>query len=167
MEKFNLVLTSNGFNNNSERSKEIDELFKEITENKKVILIVNATKTGSNFVSRKDVKDNFEKVGAKVVDVVEINSNNVNSIFDYDVIYGMGGDIKPLLEDFQECNFREHLIKFLKNGIYIGESAGSIVLSDDVKWCYNIKKGRVKIEKISIKGYTYSIFMFILYITCY
>ena len=140
MDKFNIVLTSNGFNN-SLRSEEIDILFKEITENKKVLIIANATKTGHNVRSRKDAKENLERVGARVVDVIEIDNNNLRTIFDYDVLYVMGGDIKPLLEDFQEINFRDYLLRFLQTGIYIGESAGSIVLCDNVKWRYDIKKG--------------------------
>ena len=141
MKNFNLILTSNGFINTSPRSQEIDTLFKKVAENKKVLLIVNATKTGSNTVSRQDVKVNFENVGASVVDTIEVDSKNLHTIFEYDVIYGMGGNVKPLLEDLQACNFRDNLIKFLKKGIYIGESAGSIILADDVKWLYDIKKG--------------------------
>jgi len=141
MKTFNIILTSNGFINTSPRSQAIDNIFKEVAQNKKVLLIVNATKTGSNYVSRQDVKANFENVGASVVDTIEVDSRNVNTIFDYDVIYGMGGDVKPLLEDLHAYNFRDNLIKFLEKGIYIGESAGSIILADDVKWLYDIKKG--------------------------
>ena len=141
MIKFNVVLTSNGFNNSSVRSKEQDELFEQIAKNKKVLLVVNATKTGSNVNAKKDVKVNFEKVGASIVDLIEIDSSNVENIYKYDVIYGMGGDITPLLEDTRKCDFRKYLIKFLKNGIYIGESAGSIVLAEDVKWYYDVKRG--------------------------
>lgn len=141
MVKFNVVLTSNGFNNSSVRSKEQDELFEQIAKNKKVLLVVNATKTGSNVNAKKDVKVNFEKVGASIVDLIEIDSSNVENIYKYDVIYGMGGDITPLLEDTRKCDFRKYLIKFLKNGIYIGESAGSIVLAEDVKWYYDVKRG--------------------------
>ena len=54
MKKFNLVLISNGFNDNSYRSEEIENLFEKITKDKKVLLNLNATKEGSNYNLRKD-----------------------------------------------------------------------------------------------------------------
>ncbi len=32
-------------------------------------------------------------------------------------------------------------MQFLKNGVYIGESAGSMILCEDLKWAYTVKKG--------------------------
>lgn len=141
MEKFNIVLTSSGFINTNKRSDKIDSLFKEISKCKDVLLITNATKTGSNLSAKTDVMENFEKVGARIVHSLDIDKSNIQKILDYDVIYGMGGNVRPLIEDLRDCNFREYFINFLKNGIYIGESAGSIILSKDIKWCYDIKKG--------------------------
>lgn len=141
MDKFNVIITSNGFINESPRSKEIDELFVKVAKGKKVLLVVNATRLGSNVRAKTDVKENFENIGASVVDLLEVHSDNVEQIQNYDVIYGMGGNVTPMLEDFAECNFRKHLLTFLKKGIYIGESAGSIILAEDVEWCYDIKRG--------------------------
>lgn len=53
----------------------------------------------------------------------------------------MGGDPRPLIEDMKECHFREKLEKFLKAGVYIGESAGSMALCDNLQWVWEIKKG--------------------------
>lgn len=136
-----ILLTSNGFLNTSTRSDEIDELLKAIAKDKKVLLIVNATKDGANYIARKDVKENFEKIGAKLVDIIEINKENVTNILNYDVIYGMGGNPMILNDDLYESNFKQYIVPFLKTGIYIGESAGSIVLCDNIKWVCDIKKG--------------------------
>lgn len=153
MDKFNIILTSNGFNNNQERSIKIEHLFEKIAKHKNILLIVNATKTGDNYNSIEDIKINFENIGANKVDIIEIDNNNVEKILEYDIIYGVGGDVKELLEDLQKCNFREYLLKFLQKGIYIGESAGSIVLANDIKWCYDIKKGtKPKYDK-TLKSY--------------
>ena len=137
----NILLTSNGFHNKTKRSKEIDEVFEKIAKNKSVVIILNATKEGSNVQNINDVKANFEKVGANIVDLLMINTENVAEIFKYDVIYTMGGDPRILLYDFWDCNFKQYLIKFLEKGIYIGESAGSMVLCDNLKWVWDIKKG--------------------------
>lgn len=137
----NILLTSNGFHNETIRSKEIDEVFKKVATNKSVLIVLNATKEGSNVQNINDVKENFEKVRANIVDLIMINKENVEEIFKYDVIYTMGGDPRILLDDFYECDFKQYLIKFLEKGIYIGESAGSIVLCDNLKWVWDIKKG--------------------------
>lgn len=137
----NIILTSNGFHNSSKRSKEIDIMFENVAKGKRVVIILNATKEGSNTQNIEDVKQNFKKIGAKEVKVLTINKENQSEIFKYDVIYTMGGDPRILLEDFNEYNFKSYLIKFLEKGIYIGESAGAMILCDNLKWVWDIKKG--------------------------
>lgn len=137
----NIILTSNGFHNSSKRSKEIDIMFENVAKGKKVVIILNATKEGSNTQNIEDVKQNFKKIGAKEVKLLIINKENQSEIFKYDVIYTMGGDPRILLEDFNEYNFKSYLIKFLEKGIYIGESAGAMILCDNLKWVWDIKKG--------------------------
>lgn len=142
-ENINMILTSNGFHNSSKRSNEIDKLFEEVAKNKKVVIILNATKGGSNVQNIDDVMNNFKKVGAELVNLLMLDKEKKNAceIFKYDVIYVMGGDPRILLDDFWDCNFKIYLIKFLERGIYIGESAGSMVLCDNIKWIWDIKKG--------------------------
>lgn len=139
--KTNIILTSNGFHNSTKRSKEIDEIFKKVAKDKRVVIILNATKEGSNVQNIDDVKKNFETIGAKNVNLLTVDNKNAGEIFKYDVIYTMGGDPRVLLDDFWDCNFKQYLIKFLEKGIYIGESAGSMILCDNVKWIWDIKKG--------------------------
>ena len=144
----NIILTSNGFNNNGKRSKKIEKLFEEISKGKRVLLIGNAAKT-TNINSRKDVKDNFEKIGARQVDLLDIDESNLEKILEYDVIYVLGGDPGELIELNNTSNFKEYIIEFLKKGIYIGESAGSIIMGEDCKWVYDIKKGtKSKYDKV-------------------
>lgn len=136
----NIILTANGFNNNGNRSKKIEELFTGIAKNKKVLLIGNAARY-TNINSRKDVKENFERIGAKEVVLLDLDQNNLENILQYDVIYVLGGDVGELMELNNTTNFKEKIIQFLKKGIYIGESAGSIITGKDCKWIYDIKKG--------------------------
>ena len=138
----NIILTSNGFINSSPRSKEIDELFKKIANGKKVMILGNATLGGSNASQREPVKSNFENVGAKQVDIIDINKDNVNDILKYEVIYVIGGDPRYLLDLVATTNVKEILKQFLKSGgIYIGESAGSMILGNNLKWVWEVKKG--------------------------
>ncbi len=96
----NILLTSNGFHNETERSKEIDEVFKKVAKDKNIVIILNATKEGSNVQNIDAVKENFENVEAKKVDLLMIDKENAGEIFKYDVIYSMGGDPRILLDDF-------------------------------------------------------------------
>lgn len=79
----------------------------------------------------------------------------IESILSYDIIYGLGGNPNHLIELCNNLPLREYMTKFLKKGIYIGESAGTIILCDDLKWLYVIKKGskpKYDVEFDSYKG---------------
>ena len=138
-----IILTSGGFNivNNYVPEENI-KLFKEISDGKKVLIIANAAPEGSgNYIAREDVKKNFLNVGAVQVEVVDLNGDNLDIMFNYDIIYGLGGNLTHLIDLVNNTNFKEVFLKFLENGTYIGESAGSMILADNVKYAYDIKKG--------------------------
>jgi len=152
--KNNVIITSSGFIDSAERSKEIDELYAKLCNGKKVLIIDNAASTpkiSSNYNQRVRVQKNFKNVGAIISDILTINENNTSKILDYDCIYVLGGDIAELVKLVNNTDFKEKLVKFLEKGIYIGESAGSIILSDDVKYIYDLKKGtKPKYDKVLI-----------------
>ena len=138
-----VLVTSGGFNIvNNYVSEENIELFKEISNGKKVLIIANAAPEGTgNYIAREDVKKNFLNVGAVQADVVDLNGNNLDIMFNYDIIYGLGGNLTHLIDLVNNTNFKEVFLKFLEKGTYIGESAGSMILADNVKYAYDIKKG--------------------------
>ena len=155
--KYNLILTSSGFNDiNNYVPEDIKNVYKEISKDKKVMILANAAPIGDgNYNARECVKNNFLSIGAKTSDIVDIDSSNIESILNYDIIYGLGGNPTHLIELCNNLPFREYMIKFLKNGIYIGESAGTIILCDDLKWLYVVKKGskpKYDVELDSYKG---------------
>lgn len=141
--KYNMILTSSGYNDvNNYVSEDMIKLFKSISRNKKIMIISNAAPEGTgNYIARENVKSNFLNIGASKVDIVDINEANIHSILDYDIIYCLGGNPTYLIELNDKLPLKKYLIEFLKQGIYIGESAGSIILCDDLKWVYKIKKG--------------------------
>lgn len=152
---YNILLTSGGFNSvNNYVSDENRELFKKIAYKKKIVIIANAAPEGTgNFIARENVKQNFLSVGAKSVNILDINSVNIKELLEYDIIYGLGGNITYLIELVQKTDLRNILIEFLKKGIYIGESAGSMILCDDLKWAYDIKKGTKKKYDVILDTY--------------
>lgn len=157
MNENNIILTASGYNDiNNFVSEEMKELFCEISENKKVMILANAAPEGTgNYKARGNVRDNFLKSGASYVDTVDITDENMEKMLDYDLIYGLGGDPTYLIELNRNPKFKETLVKFLKKGIYIGESAGSMILCDDLKCYYTLKKGtkpKYDIELDTYKG---------------
>lgn len=152
----NILVTSGGFNSiNNYVSEENIELFKKISNGKKVLIIANAAPPESgNYIARENVKENFLKVGAIKADIVDLNKDNINIILDYDIIYGLGGNVTNLVDLNQTTPFKELLIKFLEKGIYIGESAGSIILSKDTKYIYDIKKGTKPKYDVILNSYS-------------
>lgn len=155
MQDSNIILTSGGFNDLFNFVSEDNvKLFKKISNGKKVLIISNAAPEGTgNYPSIEKIKQNFLSIGAVRVDSAEITNSNTQVLMDYDVIYGAGGDPFYLIELVNKTNFKEHLLKFLENGIYIGESAGSIILCENLEWLYTLKKGTK--PKYDIKLETY------------
>ncbi len=154
---YNMILSSSGYNDiNNYVSEEIIELFKSISKNKKIMILANAAPKGTgNYIARGNVKNNFLNIGASTVDIVDIDESNIHSILDYDIIYGLGGNPTHLIEINNKLPLKKYLTQFLKRGIYIGESAGSIILCDDLKWVYTIKKGtkaKYDVELDTYKG---------------
>lgn len=139
----NIIVTSGGFNTiNNFVSEENIKLFKELSNNKKVMVLANAAPVGTgNYKARDNVKENFINIGAKQVDIIDLDASNLDLILNYDIIYGLGGNLTPLIELNKNPKLKENILEFLENGIYIGESAGSIFLQKDAKYYYDIKKG--------------------------
>lgn len=80
----------------------------------------------------------FENLGAKVTvfDLKDKTQDEVDSVLDTsDIVYVCGGNTFYLLYHMKACNFVSLLSKHLKKGlIYIGSSAGSIVLCPDINF---------------------------------
>ena len=150
----NIIITSSGINTiNCYVSNENMEFFKRISKNKKVMVLANAAPIGDgNYIAREIVKDNFLKYTNKV-DVVVLDDENIDILLEYDIIYVLGGNINNLLKLNNNPKFKNKLLQFLKYGIYIGESCGSIILCDDVKYYYDIKKGTKKKYDVVLDSY--------------
>lgn len=139
MKKGRLILTSCGLIDlcNNQYTKMI---YKNIY-GKKVLFVDNATLTGSNTQNKPVILRNFENFNANVT-VLTLSDQNFKEISNYDVVYFTGGDVAPLLELAQSFDLKTALISYIKDGgVVIGESAGSMFLARDVKWCYEVKKG--------------------------
>ena len=79
----------------------------------------------------------FESLGMNV-DVFDLSNSNAEEVKEKlehtDLVYVDGGNTFYLLEQMKKSGFYEHATELLKNKIYIGSSAGSIVASPDIKF---------------------------------
>ena len=148
-----LILTSCGLIDIS-NVQYLKMLYKNVYD-KKVLFVDNATLTGSNTQNKAIILQNLKNLHAKTT-VLTMTSLNYTEIKNYNVVYFTGGDVTPLLELAQSCNLKEALISYIKGGgIVIGESAGSIFMARDTRWCYDVKRGtkpKYDVELESYKG---------------
>lgn len=136
MEK-NIIYTSSGIIGTNFS----DDFIKQKFANKNVIVIDNGTYGTRNYKVREESVKKFLEYGAKKADLVTIDKKNSHIILEYDICYVMGGSIANLVELVRNTDFREIIEDFLEDGIYIGESAGSILLNKDVEWYFDLKRG--------------------------
>ncbi len=147
-----LILTSSGLIDLNDRQY-IKMLYK-CVYGKKVLFVDNATLTGSNTQNTPTILQNFKNMNANVT-AVTLTSQNYTTITDYDVVYFTGGDVTPLLELAHSCKLKEALLDYLKKGgVVIGESAGSIFMALDTKWCYDVKKGTKPKYDVQLDSYS-------------
>ncbi|MEM7618820.1 MAG: Type 1 glutamine amidotransferase-like domain-containing protein [Pseudomonadota bacterium] len=78
-----------------------------------------------------------------------------NAIQDIDIIYCTGGNTYVLLEWMKKTNFKSTLDSFFeRGGIYIGSSAGSIVIGPDIEFVGDIDdRSKSDITDLSGLGY--------------
>lgn len=133
----NIIATSNGIIGTNFKEEFINNYIK----GKTVIVIDNGTYGTRNYENRQENVSKFMEYGAKTVDLVTIDSSNQDCILKYDVCYMMGGNIANLVELVQKTKIKSILKEFFCTGLYIGESAGSVILDKEVEWYFKLKRG--------------------------
>lgn len=131
----NLILTSTGFDN-----KKIKEKFLEIvnipSDKIKVIFIPTAAITEKQKTVVPLCKNDLLNAGILERNIVTYDLDRIMScdeICNSNAIYVCGGSTQHLLGKINETEFYLPLINFLDNGgVYIGVSAGSIVLAKNL-----------------------------------
>lgn len=113
----------------------------EKTENIKAAIITNA-KDNRDPVESKQKTDSLLAylgdlgVASTLIDLRKLNAQNVVAAFqNYDVIYGHGGNIFNLRQAMAVSGFDVHTHELLEDReiVYLGESAGAIVMGDSLK----------------------------------
>jgi len=142
----NIIITSNGIVGTN-FSKEF--ILKNL-RGKTVLIIDNGAKGTGNEKEISNNVNKFKEYNSSKVDCITLNNKNLDIIFNYNICYFIGGSISNLLDLVQNTNIKEKLNIFLKTGMYIGESAGGIILEKDTKWYFDLKRNP-KLQKVKPK----------------
>ncbi len=151
-----LLLTSSGFTNKSIINAFADLLQKPFSETSLVFIPTASNVEDDDKGWLLDDMNNARKLGLKSFDIVDISAVPQDiweqRITKADVIMVGGGNTYHLMYWINKSGFNEIIGDLLKTKIYVGISAGSMVLSKNLaltqsKKLYYEDKGNVDIEK--------------------
>lgn len=130
-----IVLTSCGIIDNELKSKFYNLLNKDISEIK--LLYITIAVDGEKNTDRTWLEEEYATIldlGIKEENIKEYKYEENTDFEDYDAIYMIGGNTFYLLKELREKKLDEKIIHAINNGvIYIGSSAGSIILGKTIE----------------------------------
>jgi peptidase E len=145
-----LILTSAGFENENIRKLFI-KMFNKDIKTLKVLFIPTAAITDEQKKFIPKCMGDLESSGITKKNIRSYNLDSVityNEIKEYGAIYVCGGDAQHLLEKMVKIGFDKLLLRFFENnGIYIGVSAGSIVMSENMDGNLGYLRCKLKVHQ--------------------
>jgi len=152
MNKGFLLLTSTGLT-----SPHIYEKFRSIVANPKnqsVAIITTAAEGKENNKYSQLAKKQFESLGFASVDFIDLETQPEKDLSSYGIIYVCGGNTFKLLKSARKANFKLSIEKLLeRNGIYIGVSAGSIIVGPSIEIAGEIAADKNEIGLEDLTGF--------------
>jgi len=155
MNKGFLLLTSTGLT-----SPNIYKKFKDVVydpQKQSVAIITTAAEGKENNKYSQLAKKQFESLGFVSVDFVDLETQPEKDLSSYEIIYVCGGNTFKLLKFARNANFKLSIEKLLeRNGIYIGVSAGSIIVGPSIEIAGEVvaDKNEVGLEDLTGFGIT-------------
>lgn len=129
----NIILTSTGFAN----KKAEDFLLESIDErglDKEVAIITTAAEGKEEHKYSKLAYEQFEEMGFSDITFFDFESDDIQKLSETPIIYVCGGDTYRLLNASRKQNFDKFFDEFLENnGLYVGVSAGCLILTPSIK----------------------------------
>ena len=146
----NIILTSCGIIDEKFKEQFYKVINKEETLNKKILYITTAS-DGENDSDKSWMDDEYKTIldlGFNQENIYEykIGQKEIN-INDFDIIYMMGGNTFYLMDMIRKYNFDKAIKDAIDNGIiYIGSSAGSIILGNSVEFALPFDENNVNLK---------------------
>lgn len=132
MDKGFLFLTSTGLSCEAV-TKKLELIFTDRKKDSVAIVTTAAEGKEENKYSLL-AKKQFESMGFVNIDFIDLETQQEKELSSYGIIYVCGGNTFKLLKFAREANFKnsiKHLLK--RNGVYIGVSAGSIIVGPSIE----------------------------------
>lgn len=130
-----IVLTSCGVIDSKLKEQFYKLLDKDISKVK--LLYITIAVDGEKDTDRTWLEEEYATIldlGIKEENIVEYHYEENMDFSSYDIIYMIGGNTFYLLKELREKNLAEKIIQAINNGvIYIGSSAGSIILGKTIE----------------------------------
>ncbi len=128
-----IILTSTGLSAEPVRHAS-EKFFDSLPHKSSVAIVTTAAEGKENNKYSKLAESQFRDFGFHIIDFIDIENNSRVDFSIYSVIYVCGGNTFKLLKYARETNFKDVIIKlFERGGIYIGVSAGAIILAPTIK----------------------------------
>ena len=147
-----LLLTSTGLS-----SQPIAEKFKALASNYKnstVAIVTTATEEKESNKYSQLAKKQFNEMGFSHIDFVDLETEPSNDFSKYKIVYVCGGNTFKLLKFSHQANFKVSIKNLLdRNGIYIGVSAGSIIVGPTIKIAGEIEPDENKVGLKDLTGF--------------
>jgi dipeptidase E len=126
-----LLLTSTGLS--SENVVKKLQSFLTDLANQDIAIITTAAKGKEQNKYSQLAKKQLEDMGFLKIDFIDLESESSRNLSSYKIIYVCGGNTFKLLKFAREANFKDSIENLLKrDGIYIGVSAGSIIVGPSI-----------------------------------
>ena len=132
MNQGTIILTSTGLSAALVRSA--SKKFFDSLPHKSAVIVTTAAEGKEHNKYAKLAASQFGDLHFKVIDFIDIENNPRADFSKYSVMYVCGGNTFKLLKYAQEANFKDAIIKLFEHGgIYIGVSAGAIILAPTIQ----------------------------------
>lgn len=127
-----LLLTSTGLSSPNVLNKFLEII--DGAKNKQVAIVTTAAEGKETNKYSQLANKQFVDLGFSIVDFVDLETDPAKDLSMYDVVYVCGGNTFKLLKFARVANFKNSVESLLKKGgVYIGVSAGSIIMGPSVE----------------------------------
>lgn len=152
MNKGKIFLTSTGLSSDVILQKFIS--YCETPETFAVAIITTAAEGKEENKYSQLAKKQFQENGFSNVDFVDLETQPEKDLSSYNVIYVCGGNTFKLLKYAKEANFKLSIENLLeRNGIYIGVSAGSIIVGPSINIAGEVASDKNEIGLEDLAGF--------------
>jgi len=147
-----IFLTSTGLS-----SSVVFDKFKEIVSLKKInkaVIVTTAAEGKDNNQYSQLALSQLKAAGLSKVDFYDLEKDGHKPLSEYNIIYVCGGNTFKLMKFAKTTGFDKEIKALLKRGgVYIGVSAGSIVLGPSIKIADEINPDKNEVELTDLTGF--------------